>query len=112
MFGWVFFRSPDLTYALGYCSALFGLQSGAPLTWHVDLFLDPAVLFFLLAGIIGSAPWLPRFVAWHSGLATRENRALGLSLEVAAVAGLAIVFFLSALELGAGTYNPFIYFRF
>jgi alginate O-acetyltransferase complex protein AlgI len=112
MIGWVFFRAPDLSYALGYSSALFGLQSGAPLTWHFDLFLDPAVACALVAGILGSAPWLPRLVAWHSGLAKWENRALGLSLEVAAVAGLAVVFFLSALELGAGSYNPFIYFRF
>jgi alginate O-acetyltransferase complex protein AlgI len=112
LIGWAFFRAPDLPYALEYSSALFGLHAGAPLVWHVDLFLDPAVLCALAAGILGSAPWLPRLVTWHSGLAALGNRTLGLSLELASVAGLAVVFFLSALELGAGTYNPFIYFRF
>jgi alginate O-acetyltransferase complex protein AlgI len=101
MVGWVFFRARDLTQALAYLGSMAGLRAGDPASWHLDLFLDPAVVLAILAGIAGSAPWMRR-------LAARE----GTGLELAKLGGLAAVFFLSALELGAGSYNPFIYFRF
>jgi len=112
MVGWVFFRAPDLSYALSYLGAMAGLQPGAPLAWHVDLWLDPVLVAALLAGIIGSVPWVPVLAAWHADLESRGRRALGITLELGATAALAIVFFASTLELAAGSYNPFIYFRF
>jgi len=112
LIGWVFFRAPDLAYALSYLGAMFGLQAGAPEVWHVDLWLDPVLVAALFAGILGSVPWVPRLAAWHAGLESRGRGRLGLALELGATAALAVVFLGSALELAAGSYNPFIYFRF
>jgi alginate O-acetyltransferase complex protein AlgI len=118
MVGWVFFRAPDLSYALGYLHAMFAPRAllggavGLPAVHHVDLYLDPLLSTVLVAGVIGSVPWLPKLVRWHHEREERAPSRVGLGLEIAALAGIALVFFASALELSAGTYNPFIYFRF
>jgi alginate O-acetyltransferase complex protein AlgI len=101
MVGWVFFRAQDLSQALAYLGSMSGLNAGYAASWHLDLFLDPPLVAAIVAGIVGSAPWMRRFAA-------RE----GAGIEIAKLGGLAAVLFLSALELGAGSYNPFIYFRF
>jgi alginate O-acetyltransferase complex protein AlgI len=106
--GWVFFRARDLSQAIGYLGSMAGLRRGYPASWHVDLFLDPAVAIAILAGIVGSAPWL-RGALRRYAEATPSRRG---TLELTSLVLLAAIFFLSALELGAGSYNPFIYFRF
>jgi alginate O-acetyltransferase complex protein AlgI len=112
MVGWVFFRSPDLSSSLVYLRALFGLQAGTALVYHPDLYVDSVVITAIIAGCIGSMPWLQRVKAWHAELGRNGAGGLQLGLEVAALCSLMLVFFCSALELSAGTYNPFIYFRF
>jgi alginate O-acetyltransferase complex protein AlgI len=118
MIGWVFFRASDLTHALDYLATMFGLGSaigagaGRPDVYHLDLYVNSLVATALVAGVLGSMPWLSRVTAWHATLAERGRRALSAGLEVAALLLLAVVFVSCALELSAGTYNPFIYFRF
>ncbi|MEE8467511.1 MAG: hypothetical protein V3T22_03605 [Planctomycetota bacterium] len=63
----------------------------------------------IVAGLVGSAPWLPRALAWRADLQTARAR---LALEGLGLVGLAAIFLLSSMELAAGTFNPFIYFRF
>jgi alginate O-acetyltransferase complex protein AlgI len=112
MIGWVFFRSADLVNSLAYLRAMFGLQAGTPLVYHVDLYVDSVVWTALAAGCIGSMPWLQRAKSWHADLGRKGASGLQFGLEIAALCCLMLVFFCSALELSAGTYNPFIYFRF
>jgi len=63
-------------------------------------------------------PWLPAFSRWRERLVARRlARGQGaglfdLGLELSSIAGLVAVFVASAMMLSAGTYNPFIYFRF
>jgi len=66
----------------------------------------------LAAGCIGATPWLPAVAAWHSGLEGSGRRPLARLLDVAGSVLLFLVFFLCALEMAGGAYNPFIYFRF
>ena len=108
MAGWVFFRAQDLGQATSFLGSMAGLRRGDPASWHVDLFLDAPVVLAIAAGIVGSAPWMRRVVQWH---AAAERRG-AWALELATVLGLAAIFFLCSLELAAGSYNPFIYFRF
>jgi len=58
MVGWVFFRSPDLSSSLVYLRAMFGLQAGTALVYHPDLYVDSVVITAIIAGCIGSMPWL------------------------------------------------------
>jgi alginate O-acetyltransferase complex protein AlgI len=107
--GWVLFRSPTLAYALDYLAAMSFLAAGDALTHTPLLWLDSVVVLALSAGVIGSTPWLPRLARSLAEPGRELQRtafgALGLMLLMG-------VFLLSALELSAGTYNPFIYFRF
>jgi alginate O-acetyltransferase complex protein AlgI len=112
MIGWVFFRAEDLPQSLAYLRTMLGMQAGSPDVHHLGLYVDSLLAVALLAGIVGSMPWLPRLVAWHAGISAARRPRLSLSLEIAGMAALALVFVGSAFELAAGSYNPFIYFRF
>ena len=97
--GWVFFRAPDLSYAVGYLGNMFG-GAEAAFTSFVPAF-DFAVLnWFLLmvAGIIASYPVFDRIVA-------RIPEAVRL---VSAAVLFAAVYMVAM----TGAYSPFIYFRF
>jgi len=102
MVGWVFFRAETLTGAIGFLKALFALNVTSPAPLRVGFFLTPEVWMALIAGAIGSTPWIP-------ALAKRGRSAWLEALSTAALAG---ALFASILQMAARTYNPFIYFRF
>ncbi len=106
--GWVFFRAEAPGDALAYLAAMAGLQAGDAAAHPVALHADAPFVLTLLAGLVGSVPWLERARAWYAG----SSAGLRAAAEVAALAGLAATLFLSTLELAAGAYDPFIYFRF
>ncbi len=99
MIGWVFFRSPSLTYAFGYLLALVPHGDGG--VYSLAVFLNKKRVLMILVGILSALPILPWLRERLKGLST----ALGdLSLVV--------VFVLALMAVMSGTYNPFIYFRF
>jgi len=108
--GWVFFRSETLGQAIDILACAFGATGELAHFSNVWIFTTPVVGLAFAAGIIGSTPWLPAFGAWRERVATTPVRAL--AFEVIALASIAGLFYLSLLELAAGSYNPFIYFRF
>ena len=113
MVGWVFFRADGFAHALYFLEAMFGLAGYAGRTYTVWIYLDSVLAVALVAGVIGSTPWLPKVAAWCARLEPGGRATLvSLGLELAGVAALCALFLLSAMELAAGTYNPFIYFRF
>jgi hypothetical protein len=59
--------------------------------------------------IVFAAPLAPRIGRWRDARAARPGGALVLSLDVA---WLGVLLVGAAAFLAAGTYNPFIYFRF
>jgi len=109
MVGWVFFRAETLRQAGSFLSAMAGFASGSGLEQHVGLHLNAMVAVALAAGVLGSAPLLPRLARWRGGIATIQVRAL---VEAGRLAGLVFLLVASAMLMAAGTYNPFIYFRF
>ena len=102
MVGWVFFRADTLTGAIGFLKALFALNVTSPAPLSVGFFVTPEVWLALIAGAIGSTPWVPM-------LARRDRSAWLEALSTVALAG---ALFASMLQMAARTYNPFIYFRF
>jgi alginate O-acetyltransferase complex protein AlgI len=113
MTGWVFFRAPSLAHALEHLRAMSGFGSGDGRAVHAALYLDKLVWTALIAAAIGSTQFLRAFGRW------RERRrmegtspALEWALEFASVAAVFAVLLLASMRLSAGTYNPFIYFRF
>jgi alginate O-acetyltransferase complex protein AlgI len=110
MGGWVLFRCETLTHAIGYYAALFGLND-APAALHpLAHHLNGLVVVTLIAGVVFATPLAQRIGEWRDRVTSVRNR--GAIVLAADTAWLALVFVASAALLAAGTYNPFIYFRF
>jgi alginate O-acetyltransferase complex protein AlgI len=102
----VFFRSDDLPHALGYYRAMFGFSDPVVGLYRVAAYLNPEIILTLIAGALGSIPFIP----W---LAAKLNRpGWIIPRDLAALLALAAIFIWSVMKLAAGTHNPFIYFRF
>ncbi len=56
IFGWVFFRSESLSYAMAYFQTLLGLTKGNELEFPLALFMNREIAAALCAGVIFSAP--------------------------------------------------------
>jgi alginate O-acetyltransferase complex protein AlgI len=109
--GWVFFRAETLTDALHYLQAMVGLggRDRAPLT-ILAMHFSPDVQLALLAGVASSFPWLKDLGTRLDSMPLSDlKRAL---LDNTINAGLLLMFVVALTQLAAGTYNPFIYFRF
>jgi alginate O-acetyltransferase complex protein AlgI len=109
--GWVLFRCNTLAHAVGYYRALFGFATADPMLHPVEQWLDGLTVFTLIVAAIGSTPIARRIGEWRdrSALVATGSGAAVLSLDVV---WLGFLFIGAAAFLAAGTYNPFIYFRF
>jgi len=118
MVGWVFFRAETLSRAFQHLGAMFGAARGDGLAVHLGLYLDPLLATALLAGAIGSVPWLRSLGRWREAALARRLAsgarppAWDAGLEIAGAALVLLVLVASAMFLSADTYNPFIYFQF
>ena len=105
--GWVMFRSDTWPHAMGFFRSLAGATATGG--WEVipaEAF-SPGVLYALLAGLVFSVP--VRMVTWRGG----EQRGLISRLREFGEVGVALVVLsLCLLVIGAGSPNPFIYYRF
>jgi alginate O-acetyltransferase complex protein AlgI len=108
MFAWVFFRSDSFAYALGFLQALVQPRLAPALTFSGAV--DHETLIVFAVACVLATPLIANRVegALREG-AWRTRVALGAA---AVPAGLALIFVASVSKLAAGTYNPFIYFRF
>jgi len=122
MLAWVFFRSADLPQAVLHLRVMFGLEGG----WSMDVlqYVDPMMIFSLLLGILASAGVFTRLTAdWRSRQGQREGvlhpgidelqiERDGGWMLAARIVVLLTIGLLACSQVAAGTYNPFIYFRF
>jgi alginate O-acetyltransferase complex protein AlgI len=106
--GWVFFRAETLPSAVGILRTMAGLGGARPLAQPVALFVDPRLVLALVAGAIGSAPFVP----WLKVVAARGSAPVRHVAATAGAACVGLLLVVSAMLMAAGTYNPFIYFRF
>ena len=110
MGAWVLFRCDTLAHALDYYRALLGLSAADPSLHPVAQHLNGILAVTLAVAVLFAAPLAPRLRAWRDRFA-RRPRAEWIAAS-ADGAWMALVFVASASMLAAGTYNPFIYFRF
>ncbi len=116
MVGWVFFRVEELPDTFAFLSSLIGLSSDDT-AYRLHSFYSLEIGITLLLAILFATPVakivLDKLDCWS--LAQYESGSQRLAVialpwgELILVMGL---FWLSVLYLAAGTYNPFIYFRF
>ncbi len=100
MFGWVLFRSPDLSSALRFMSVMLGKQQLQGFQYYTYFFyLNIPVIFYTILGLILSLFPLSKI---KEGL--MKSSAYGICA--------ALLLFFSMLYLADATFNPFIYFQF
>ena len=108
--GWVFFRADTLSHALGYLRVMSGFHGAGRLETVTAMFLTKNIQLALIAGVIGSTPLVANFLRLVGAMPAMSKRRA--ALEHTVTAALLATFILALTFLAAGTYNPFIYFRF
>jgi alginate O-acetyltransferase complex protein AlgI len=113
MIGWVFFRSESLGHATHYLASAIGLTVADGLKYSVFYYADLKIIATLSLGCLLATP----FAAWlGTQLQTKIFSSRFIYLQPVLYAGhyvlLIGLFLLSVGSLAAGTYNPFIYYRF
>jgi alginate O-acetyltransferase complex protein AlgI len=104
MVGWVFFRAETLGQAIAVLKAMAGLATPAPTAFDARWYLDPQTMLAMVAGAIGSGPFVVR--------AARSLESSGAAATFARAALVLALFCASVIFIAARSYNPFIYFRF
>jgi alginate O-acetyltransferase complex protein AlgI len=108
MIGWVFFRADSLLGALVYLRAMAGLGPALPTAFAPSYYLTTELVLALVAGVIGSMPVGLAFDRWRERLPETSSRVL----DLAALTAFFLILAASMLQVAAGSYSPFIYFRF
>jgi len=113
---WVVFRCETLSQAGGMLAALAGFAHGSRLEHHLSLYLNAELVIVLAVGAIASTPALPYLVRGlrhkRRTLPLARRRDFDTLSSIGEVALLTVVFLISLSWMAAGTYNPFLYFRF
>jgi len=116
MVGWVLFRTETLADAGRHLGAMFGARSMGETTPNLWYYLSPKLVVVLAAAAVLSTPALPALGSWvrspsRSGRSPLGGTIAGAS-RFASDALLMVVLLISMTLIAAGSYNPFIYFRF
>jgi hypothetical protein len=99
---------------------MFGFGSGKGNVHYTALYLNAEVAVFIIIGIIGSFPLFPQLKKWYQRAANRwetqegktKLRLLKSGYTLVYTFYLTFVLLIGTMFITAGTYNPFIYFRF
>ena len=115
MLGWVLFRADDFGHALGYYSALFGLHEAVN-PEAVQRYMGRQVVSSVMLGLLFAAPLWPwllqRLAALGGHVPSRLRTPLALAGHGLHSLLLTAMLLVCCAWIAAGTYNPFIYFRF
>ncbi len=103
--GWVFFRAESLPQALEFLTTMIGLYAADHSQWQQVVTNE--ALAFAAIGFVFCAPVGPWLEARWNNVVLPEKIRQSLATSIAAVLFLACTVYVMA-----GTYNPFIYFRF
>jgi alginate O-acetyltransferase complex protein AlgI len=109
--GMTMFRAETMTQFGHHVLALFGAGPGASVH-TAAIHLNPMIITVLIAGAITAFPVWPKVKRWRERLVAEGSTSLDTCLELGQVVAVCVVFIASLLQVSAGTYSPFIYFRF
>lgn len=115
MFAWVLFRANTLTYALNYWKALCSFQITDE---QYSIFMSYinlefiTVLIISLLGIFGVFKYIGERIENTMSTNTTIVKMLSISWHIVSLVFYIAIVLLCSMYLTAGTYNPFIYYRF
>lgn len=113
--GWVFFRSETLAYALGYLKAMVNFSTPALYNSQLFLIINNELYVTLVLATIFSAPVYRSVESTINSWKVRTSSAgpaVSFSLSICSICFFSFVLIYSIASLMAGSYNPFLYFRF
>jgi alginate O-acetyltransferase complex protein AlgI len=103
--GWVFFRSPDLHYALSYLGIMFGIVKTQNVWFTVWYYFSPKNIFMICLSALASTS----IIKSASNFLKIQNNFIIKKIT----SGILLVLFFACIVIVTSTsYNPFIYFRF
>ncbi len=111
--GWVIFRAENLQQTQEFLKAMFFLST-SPQTlkpFPVSVFVDPFIVCTVIIAIIGSLPIFGQWLDDYNMAIARKGQWTLVS-DSLRFSWIMSIFFLCCFELGAFSYNPFLYFRF
>ena len=108
MSGWVWFRARDVDHALSFFAILGGANGVADVSIATHLAANPATIAALLIGAILAMVALDLRRLLHAVF----GRLADLSFALTDAAAIVVLFALAILSVAAGSYSPFLYFRF
>jgi D-alanyl-lipoteichoic acid acyltransferase DltB (MBOAT superfamily) len=108
MAGWVWFRAHDAHHALSFFASLAGAHGAFRVGTAMNLVLHWAAIAALVIGAVLALMKIDVQRLFHRLAGRAHNIAYGL----ADTGTLALLFALSIVSVAAGSYSPFLYFRF
>jgi alginate O-acetyltransferase complex protein AlgI len=114
IFAWVLFKANDLTWAVGYWEALFDFRTNSLQISHFLSCIDIQTITILIIALLGSFGVFKKIHEMLKNIfrSVNENILLSIIGQTMNVVFYIFIFVLSATYLIAGTYNPFIYYKF
>lgn len=106
-----FFRIRNFSDSLEYLSAMFGMNESISDLNPIDL-MNPEYVVVLLIAVISSSKLVHNFKTWIQLQFSKMSETFQLLFEVAKAIGLVAVFVFCIMLINAGSFDPFIYFRF
>lgn len=100
LIGWVIFRADSVKYAFDYIMNMFGLLHTNQI-YGIEYYIDNTEIVIFVAALLCSVPLFRNIL-------TIRNKFFKALINF----WLLFLFFCSTVSIAAGTYNPFIYFRF
>jgi alginate O-acetyltransferase complex protein AlgI len=114
--GWALFRAENLPRAFAYIGSMYGTWSFSGVQTALTAHLTPQVAIAVVVGILGCMPVLPAVNTWLGRAMDRLQPPMATLVEsvtgMIRVGAHAAVLLGSLMLIAAGTYHPFIYFRF
>ena len=107
LISWVLFRAENLSGAINYIKAMFGIGDRATVGSLATLYLNDNLILYIL-GIISCLP----LIKWSRKIYDMQNEKGKMVLQIAKGIVLGCGFLVAISFLVKGTYNPFIYFNF
>lgn len=110
MIAWVFFRSPDFSFALNYIGKMFGANSTTLVTQPYNIYLTKDVFFILIVAVVFSTGWINDIKERLQSAAFGQRMLrVWTPLEYT---GTLVLLLLCSVYLTRQGFNPFIYYQF
>jgi len=116
LIGWVFFRTDSFIGAMNYLAAMAWMAEGNGLKYNLGLYLDTSYILTFLVGLMAITPIKRPLLRGLRNLNKKFNpeirpivKSFQSSLTLLTLLGILIW---SIAGIAAGTFNPFLYFRF